>query len=149
MDSKPKLSLLSRVDGVSHFWKCCPLNKEYLPESSCSHGKPARDQGKGTEEPACPWWLNSAEHNFCFWKFVRDKSDQDGVMKELVQSELAELFGWSNTKTHFMLKQAIAELTEALKAHGAIELLADIDSEEYDSQSVPDLDEIKTDDHSE
>jgi hypothetical protein len=50
-------------------------------------------------------------------------------MKELVQSELAALFGWSNTKTHFMLKTAMTELTEALKLYGAAELLSGADEE--------------------
>lgn len=44
-------------------------------------------------------------------------------MPELVQSEIAQLLGWSNTKTHFMLKQAVAELVEALKANHAKQLL--------------------------
>ena len=61
-------------------------------------------------------------------------------MKELVQSELAELFGWSNTKTHFMLKQAMVELTEALNAYGASDLLQDLDSDS--TEPVVDVNEI-------
>lgn len=60
-------------------------------------------------------------------------------MKELVQSELAALFGWSNTKTHFMLKQAMTELTEALKIYGAIELLQDLNPDNENAIVVDDL----------
>lgn len=71
----------------------------------------------------CEWWINSKEHGYCFWKFLREKSSPDGVMEELVQSELAQLFGYSNTKTHFVLKEAIRELKEALADHGIEDLL--------------------------
>lgn len=141
MGHKPSLTLIKRpaeLKAASNFWRCCPLAKEYLPEAACPEGQPDLTQGKIHEEPKCPWWINSAEHQYCFWRYLRDKSDSDGVMKELVQSELAALFGWSNTKTHFMLKQAMTELTDALKVHGAIELLQDMDSEELENAIVVD-----------
>ena len=125
MTDKPKLSLIKRPEplkAANNFWRCCPLSKEYLPEAACPQGQPG-----GAQEPSCPWFINSEAHNYCFWRYVKDKSDPDGTMKELVQSELAALFGWSNTKTHFMLKQAMAELTEALRIHGASELLNELD----------------------
>lgn len=134
-DSKPKLKLLKRPQDLktsNNFWRCCPLQNEYLPESACPEGSPKLVRGKVQDEPRCAWWINSADHSYCFWRLVKDKSDKDGVMRELVQSELAELFGWSNTKTHFMLKQAMVELTEALRTYGAIDLLQDLDSEEAD-----------------
>jgi hypothetical protein len=60
-------------------------------------------------------------------------------MPELVQSEIAELMGWSNTKTHFMLKTAMTELIEALKADNANELL----SQNYEEQiEIPDFEPI-------
>jgi hypothetical protein len=61
-------------------------------------------------------------------------------MKELVQSELAELFGYSNTKTHFVLKQAVDELKVALLANGANELLDGSPEDEEASYPV-DLDQ--------
>lgn len=141
MGDKPRLTLLQKprdLKAASNFWRCCPLAKEYLPEAACPEGQPETSQGKIQEEPRCQWWINSTEHNFCFWRYVREKSDSDGVMKELVQSELAALFGWSNTKTHFMLKQAMTELTDALKIHGAIELLQDLNSDELENAIVLD-----------
>lgn len=80
---------------------------------------------KSQDDAECDWWINSPQHGFCFWTYVKDKSGPDGSMNELVQSEIAELMGWSNTKTHFMLKTAIQELVETLKANKAHELLGD------------------------
>lgn len=71
----------------------------------------------------CPWKINSPQHNNCFWQYVKDKSSIDGSMPELVQSEIAALLGWSNTKTHFMLKEATKELAEALTAFNASQLI--------------------------
>lgn len=135
---KPKLTLLKRpqdLKSANNFWRCCPLTKEYLPETACPEGSPTISKGKIQEEPRCSWWINSPDHNFCFWRYVKDKSDTDGMMRELVQSELADLFGWSNTKTHFMLKQAMVELTEALKVYGAVDLLQDLDSDQEEHSS--------------
>lgn len=147
---KPKLTLIKKLPALkaaNNFWKCCPLSKEYLPETVCPEGSPKISKDKVIEEPRCAWWLNSADHNYCFWRYVKDKSDTDGMMKELVQSELAFLFGWSNTKTHFMLKQAITELTEALKVYNAIDLLQDIDAEDEDhSLNIDSLIETASDD---
>ena len=112
------------------------MKREYLPESACPEGAPRVSRGKVQEEPACPWWINSPAHNYCFWRYVKDKSDEDGVMRELVQTDLAELFGWSATKTHFVLKQAMVELTDALKTYGAIDLLRDIDVEDTELEAT-------------
>lgn len=127
---KDKLKLLKTpkaLDGQTNFWKVCPRVLQYLPEQPCNMGTPEiNDKSKRiVDEPRCEWWINSKEHNYCFWKYLQEKSSPEGVMPELVQSELADLFGWSNTKTHFILKQAIEELTEALVAYNAEELLDD------------------------
>jgi hypothetical protein len=122
MDHKPKLRIIKNPDAKSELaWRMSHL--------ACAKNKVSC----GQNETECIWWINSADHNFCFWRYLKDKSDSEGMMKELVQSELAALFGWSNTKTHFMLKQAIIELTEALKIHGAAELLKDLDSDELET----------------
>lgn len=76
------------------------------------------------EQDACPWYINSTKYHNCFWLYVMDNSSIDGSMPELVQSEIAALLGWSNTKTHFMLKQAMVELIDALKKRKANELLS-------------------------
>lgn len=116
------------------FWRACPRALEFMPDKACSKGKPVKDTktGKIKDEPECPWWINSEEHHYCFWKYLEANSNPDGTMRELTQSELAELFGWSNTKTHFMLKEAMEELTEALSIHGALELLRDLDEDDVE-----------------
>lgn len=76
-----------------------------------------------TEESQCVWYVNSPEHGNCFWAYIRDKSGPDGSMNELVQLDIAKLLGWSSTKTHFAMKQAMIELVEALKANNAHQFL--------------------------
>lgn len=128
------------LSGTDNFWKVCPRLLQYLPESCCDKGKPEMNEKSGRiqNEPECPWWINSEAHNYCFWKYIKDKSSPQGVMPELVQSELADLFGWSNTKTHFILKQAIEDLTEALEIYNAGELLDAVDNEDDHSVFSPD-----------
>lgn len=136
MDDDNKFKLIKtpeKLDRPNNFWKVCPRMLEYLPKEHCMKGKPniSDKSARVQDEPECVWWINSPDHNYCFWKYVNDKSNVDGVMPELVQSDLAHLFGWSNTKTHFVLKEAIQELTNALEVHGAIELLNNMTQEEY------------------
>jgi hypothetical protein len=123
------------LDGTDNFWKVCPRLLQYLPEACCDKGKPDINDKSGRiqNEPECQWWINSEEHHYCFWKYIKDKSSPEGVMPELVQSELADLFGWSNTKTHFILKQAIQDLTDALEAYNANELLDSINEDDDNS----------------
>ncbi len=97
------------------------------------------------EQDSCPWHINSPKHHNCFWLYVKDMSNIDGSMPELVQSEIAHLLGWSNTKTHFMLKQAMVELVDALKLHNAKDLIVktddpSIDILSFDIQPVPSKD---------
>lgn len=66
------------------------------------------------EDLNCHWWINSEKHNYCFWTYIQDRSTEDGSMPELIQSQLAKLLGWSNTKTYFVLKQAMEELVSKL-----------------------------------
>jgi hypothetical protein len=62
-------------------------------------------------------------------------------MPELVQSEIAQLLGWSNTKTHFMLKQAMTELIDALHKNEANQLISR-DSEQIVEFRSFDLDPV-------
>lgn len=130
---KPKLKLVETPKPLpppSNFWRTCPAALRFLPETECPKGKPQMHHDKVQDEPECPWWINSKSHNYCFWRFVKDQSAPDGSMKEFAQAELSELFGWSNTRMYFSLKQAMTELTEALKTHKAIELLKELDEDE-------------------
>ena len=128
MKNKPKLSVISTPEELTEsktFWSTCPRQLEYLPEQECSEGKPqtAKKSSRVATEGACAWWINSAEHNYCFWKYIHDKSTPEGAMPELVQTDLAKLFGWSNTKTHFAIKEALKELVDALNTYDAQDLI--------------------------
>lgn len=99
--------------GIEHESRtCCPSN-------STSINKKVKSQ----DDSECKWWINSPAHHYCFWVYVLEKSGPDGSMSELVQAEIAELMGWSNTKTHFILKEAMVELVDALNKHKAKDLL--------------------------
>ena len=135
MDKKLKLVKTTLpLKESNNFWRTCPRVLKFLPESPCAKGRPivSSKSKRVHDEPTCLWWINSKDYNYCFWKYVHSKSSPDGVMPELVQSELAQLFGWSNTKTHFVLKEAIEDLTTALKVHGAIQLLREIDNDDFE-----------------
>jgi hypothetical protein len=103
----------------------CPKKPNINDESLCNKGleKINTSDNKESDNLECDWWVNSPDHNNCFWTFIKDKSSPEGVMQELVQSDLANLFGWSTTKTHFVLKQAIEELVTALKLQYPRDLL--------------------------
>jgi hypothetical protein len=93
-------------------------------------------------EETCEWYINSPKHYNCFWIYVIDKSAPDGSMPELVQSEIAQLLGWSNTKTHFMLKEAMKELVEALNKFKANQLINNQDPDHFVDVSLMDIDPI-------
>lgn len=109
---KPKKSQLSS------FWNTCPVSYQLLPTSPCDHGKPSFKGKKLDGEPSCPWWVNSEKHMYCFWRYVRDNSASDGSMKELQLSDIAKLLGWSSTKAHFIMKEAMEELTQIFIKNG-------------------------------
>ena len=88
----------------------------------------------GAPAPECPWFIQSPEHHNCLWVYIKDKSAPDGSIPELLQSEIAALLGWSNTKTYFALKQAMVELVEALNATRAKQLVSG------ESESFPHID---------
>lgn len=123
----------------NNFWKACPRKLDYMPETPCNLGTPEKSKDNRIIKcPECPWWINSPDHNFCFWTFIKDKSNPDGSMKELVQSDLSKLFGWSSAKTHQILKESLEELKEAFKNH---ELTSELDDscENYEMIDFSDL----------
>ena len=110
------------VPKQSTFQNCCPLKLKFLPKKTCE---------EGTHK--CDWWINSAKHNYCFWKLLQDKSSIDGSIKELAQADIARLFGWSSGRTCARLKEAIAELVEALERRG---LLGDSENSKENSNFI-------------
>ncbi|RME85150.1 MAG: hypothetical protein D6785_04775 [Planctomycetota bacterium] len=61
-----------------NYWKVCPLQPSKFPEDPC-------------QQTSCEWRISSKRHNFCFWKFIRDKSNQDGEFTPLNLSEISNL----------------------------------------------------------
>lgn len=109
---------------------------------SNSDPKKCEIENRSTEDSGCAWWINSPQHGNCLWSYIASNSGPDGSMNELVQSEVAHLLGWSNTKTHFMLKQAMEELVAALQAHQANQLITNEDDQliefhTYDIEPIP------------
>lgn len=93
------------------------------------------------QEETCPWYINSPEHKNCLWVYILDKSQPDGSMPELTQSEIAKILGWSTTKTYFMLKQAMQEVIDALNNNKAKQLINTdhdrvVDVKSYDIEST-------------
>lgn len=115
-DQKKTLSLvqpeLDLVDlKARNYWNTVGKNKEFFPSEPRPDSIPTfNKQGRVLQEPQDEWWINSKEHNYCFWSYLRDNSQPDGTMEPLLQSEIAELFGCSSTKVHFMLKEAMDKL---------------------------------------
>jgi hypothetical protein len=115
-DQKRRLSIVERTLELSDFtprnyWNTSGKNTEYFPTEPRMDSIPVfNKQGRVLQEPKDEWWINSKEHNYCFWSFIRSRSQPDGTMEPLLQSEIAELFGCSSTKVHFMLKEAMDKL---------------------------------------
>lgn len=112
----PSLKLVEEPKNLEEvpersFWNSCPRNLEQLPQEPCHMGKPERNsKGRIVKEPECPWWIDSVEHNYCFWAYVRANSTPDGKMDPMMQNEIAKMLGCSSTKIHFILKEAIAKI---------------------------------------
>lgn len=119
----PALKLVEKTpdlkDTQDHsFWNSCPRNLEQLPTEPCPMGKPEKNKkGRVTKEPECPWWIDSPEHNYCFWSYVRANSSPDGQMEPMMQNEIAKMLGCSSTKIHFILKEAIEKIKKGPYAH--------------------------------
>lgn len=56
------------------------------------------------------FWINSPEHNNCFWEYIYKNSNKYGVLKELTTQEMAQLLGWTTSKTLSELKVALESL---------------------------------------
>lgn len=112
-DAKPTLSIVTgpNLGEPRNYWNTAGTGKEYFPTEPRPNSIPTFNKaGRVTAEPEDEWWINSKEHQFCFWEYVRKNSQPDGSMEPLLQSEIAELFGCSSTKVHFMLKEAMDHL---------------------------------------
>lgn len=117
---KPKPKTLADIK-LRNFWNTCPLQLEQFPESACNFGKQSAKARSDTKVP-CEWAVNSKEHHYCFWKWLRENSNNDGTMRPMMQSEISELMDCSSTKIHFIIKDAIRKLKKGSYAHILAEL---------------------------
>lgn len=92
------------------FWNSCPQKLGYFPETACPLGKYSAET-KDTEK-GCPWYVNSEQDNYCFWKWVRRVSNEEGFMEPLLQHEISELLCMSTTKIHASFKEALEIIQE-------------------------------------
>jgi hypothetical protein len=117
-----------------NYWNTVGKDKEFFPEIPRPESIPEFDsKGKVLREPSDEWWINSKEDNYCFWSYVKNHSYPDGRMDPLLQADLANLFGCSGTKIHFMLKEALKNL---LNIDNLEELKDLVDNSHEESQAI-------------
>lgn len=123
VNHKSVQEIKEEVDGLraNSFFESCPQKYEYMPCEACPHGK----------DGSCEWGINSEKDNYCFWNFVKRRSDPEGNMLPMLQSEIADLFDCSPTKIHFIIKEAMQKLHD----NGYLEYLSLL------SEHIPDPDE--------
>lgn len=117
------LKKLSKVQA-RNYWNTSGINREFMrsdkdPDPECTPQKDAR--GRIAKEPINPWWIDSPESGYCFWKWLRERSTPDGKMEPMQQHEIARHLGCSATKIHFIIKEAIRKI----KIEGYDEILSE------------------------
>ena len=126
---------MSRNDKTDNFWNTCPRKLKYRPISHCEEGK----KSVKLETPSCDWWINSPEHNYCFWSYITDNSRPDGSMKEHTQSELSKLLKIPESKLHILCKEA-EDLLSLIMEHKGLGSNQDLDHVHVDLIMIPDED---------
>lgn len=122
-----------------NFWNTCPRNLDYLPEKPCAQGKPKlNSKGEVTEEPKCPWNINSEKDCYCFWKYIKTHSTPEGKMDDLNQKEISELLDCSLASVHILIRDGIKNL----KNKDNSEVLEELNSEEIGAE-LPSVRKIK------
>lgn len=90
-----------------NFWSSCPKKYEFFPTKPCSFGRLGVDQTKGS---GCKWFINSEPDHYCFWKWLRRKSNKQGGFEPLLQHQVADLLNCSSTKAHIIYKEAVEKI---------------------------------------
>ena len=122
-DSHLSIVKTTSLPEPRNYWNTVGKNLEFFPTTPRPNSIPKLSStGKVLQEPKDEWWVNSSEHHYCFWEFVRKNSKADGTMEPLQQAEIANLLGCSSTKVHFLIKSALEEL----KSEKNLKLLEDL-----------------------
>lgn len=138
---KDKRESIKKLNSIKprNYWNTSGSAREFMrsKEDPDFTAIPTKDaNGRITKEPENPWWIDSPEHGYCFWTWLKDKSFADGKMEPMQQGEIAKLFGCSATKIHFIIKEAI----EKIKAKGLDSVLSDYASHEPKGEAIrPDV----------
>lgn len=136
-----KKEALKKLEKVKarNYWNTSGSKREFMrskedPDPECVPNKDPR--GRIAKEPVNPWWIDSPDHGYCFWKWVKDRSTSDGKMDPLQQHEIARLLGCSATKIHFIIKEAIKKI----KDQGFDEILGEYVGAEASNEPIrPDV----------
>jgi hypothetical protein len=97
-----------------NFWKDCPRQLEFYPETACPLGKQAVEI-KGDlakKEEFCTWYINSEEDHYCFWVWLKRVSNKDGFFEPLLVQQMAKLLKCSSNKFQIVFKNAFASLED-------------------------------------
>lgn len=111
--TKPDLRIINSPEEFEarNYWNTVGIGKEFFPTEPRLDSIPIiNKQGRVVQEPKDEWWINSKEHHYCFWSWIRANSEPDGTFEPQLQSDIARLFGCSSTKVHFMIKEAMDKL---------------------------------------
>lgn len=152
--SKPDLKILQFKELPKEsrtYWNTSGKDKEYFPKEPRPESIPTLNEaGKVVKEPEDEWWINSKKDKYCFWSYIKRNSHPDGKMEPLLQSEIAELFGCSSTKVHFILKEALENLLGSEHLQGLEDLFEESQADAEDmtdstsvlnSVDIPDYDD--------
>lgn len=93
------------------FWSTCPIRKGYFPDTPCLLGKESNPE-KEHSLSNCAWGINSEEDNYCFWKWIRRNSTEDGFMDPLLQHEMSDLLGISGAKIYSIFREALEKIKD-------------------------------------
>ena len=85
---------------MNNFWKTCPLKHSKYPDSTCEN----RD---------CPWAINSKKYNNCFWKMLRDLSDERGELNPLSSGEIANLLNLDSSSLNKLSEEVFSFLKKS------------------------------------
>lgn len=146
--SKPDLKIVKNIELPKEsrtYWNTVGKDKEFFPKKPRPNSIPEtmiKETKEGSKtivvkEPEDEWWINSKKDKYCFWSYIKRNSHPDGKMEPLLQSEIAELFGCSSTKIHFILKEALENLIESDYLQGLEDLFEESqqDTEDLTNQS--------------
>lgn len=100
----------------NNFCQRCPRGLKSPPSELCplglEHVAAAQDgvrRRRDVEDAGCPWGVASAEHGYCFWSWLRARSDGEGRMDPVPDKEICMLLGITQSALERTLASALAK----------------------------------------